>query len=327
MPNQNTSIRRIVAGHNQLERAVVLMDGAAPNQKVRPEGNISTLIWGTDEAPAEVWTGEDFGLRESSIAPNADGSWFRIVEFPPGAPGMMHRTETLDYAICISGEIDMELDDGVNVKMRPHDILVQQGTIHSWINKGSQPCRMAFVLIGAKIPKDDNLIGPGVQKLTPIEPYTKNEKPPLPPIRRIVTTHDPAGKAIIMNDGLAPQRQLRARGNVSTLIWGSDETPAEICSAEDFGLRENDIEPPQRGSWCRVIDYPPGLPGRMHRTDSIDYVVCLSGKIDMELDDGAKTRMHAGDVMVQQANNHSWVNTGTEPCRIVFVLLGSKRND
>ena len=126
-----------------------------------------------------------------------------------------------------------------------------------------------------------------------------------------------------MSDGLAPQRLLRQRGNVSTLIWGSDETPAEIWTAEDFGMRKNDIGPPARGSWCRVIDYPPG-PGRMHRTESIDYVVCLSGEIDMELDDGEMVHMSAGDVMVQQANLHSWINSGSETCRIVFALIDSK---
>jgi hypothetical protein len=127
-----------------------------------------------------------------------------------------------------------------------------------------------------------------------------------------------------MHDGLAPQRVLRARGNVGTLLWGSDETPAEIWSAEDFGMRDNEIEPPPQGSWFRVIDYPPGLPGRMHRTESVDYVVCMAGEIDMELDDGLTVHMNAGDVMVQAATNHSWINRSTETCRIAFMLLGSK---
>jgi len=323
MSDNDYAIRRIVAGHNAKGLATIIMDGTATNQQIRKLGHISTLIWSSDEAPAEVWSGEDFGARENIIQPPPNGSGFRVVEFPPGVPGMMHQTNTLDYAICMSGKIDMEMDHGVTIHMEPHDILVQQGTIHSWLNRGTEPCRVAFVLIDAKQPPNDQLKGPGRQDLNPIESLPEGKEPPLPPIRRIVTTHDGNGNAVIMSDGLAPQRLLRQRGNVSTLIWGSDETPAEIWTAEDFGMRKNDIGPPARGSWCRVIDYPPG-PGRMHRTESIDYVVCLSGGIDMELDDGEMVHMSAGDVMVQQANLHSWINSGSETCRIVFALIDSK---
>lgn len=316
------AIRRIIADHNAAGRACITMDGPAPQQNIRG-GVISTLIWGSDESPAEVWTGEDFGARQNILEPPPNGSWFRIVEFPAGTPGRMHRTDTVDYVVCMSGEIDMELDDGASVHMAAGDVMVQQGTYHSWINRGTEPCRIAFCLIDAKRQAEGSLAGPGPQALAPILPVPDGTVLPLPPVRRIVTTHDAAGKAIIMHDGPAPQRALRARGNVSTLIWGSDETPAEIWSAEDFGMRDNEIEPPPQGSWFRIIDYPPG-PGRMHRTDSVDYIVCMSGEIDMELDDGAMVHFKAGDVMVQVATNHSWINSGTEPCRIAFMLLGSK---
>ena len=147
----------------------------------------------------------------------------------------------------------------------------------------------------------------------------------LPPVRRIVTGHDPNGRAVVTMDGPAPNRQVRPHGTVSTLIWGSDETPAEIGSAEDFGARDNVIQPPSMGSWLRVVDFPPGTPGRMHRIDSLDYVVCMAGAIDMELDDGATVHMEAGDVMIQQGTNHSWINRGNETCRIAFALLDAKR--
>ncbi len=320
--NPDYAIRRIIADHNAEGRACITMDGPAPHQNIRG-GVISTLIWGSDESPAEVWTGEDFGARENILEPPPNGSWFRIVEFPAGGPGRRHRTDTVDYVICMSGEIHMELDDGATVHMVAGDAMVQQGTHHSWINRGTEPCRIAFGLIDAKRQPGGGLAGPGPQALAPILPVPEGAVLPAPPVRRIVTTHDSSGKAIIMNDGLAPQRGLRARGNVSTLLWGSDETPAEIWTAEDFGMRDNEIEPPPQGSWFRIIDYPPG-PGRMHRTDSVDYVVCMSGEIDMELDDGAMVHFKAGDVMVQVATNHSWINSSNETCRIAFMLLGSK---
>ena len=61
-----------------------------------------------------------------------------------------HRTDSVDYAVVMSGEIDMELDDGVVVKLKAGDVLVQRGTIHNWANKGTVPCVIAFTLIGAK---------------------------------------------------------------------------------------------------------------------------------------------------------------------------------
>lgn len=322
--NLEYAIRRIVTGHDPAGRAVIVQDDRAGNQKIRPHGTVSTLLWGSDEVPAELWTDEDFGARDSDIEPPPMGSWFRIVEYPAGGPGRRHRTDTVDYVVCLSGEIDMELDDGLTVHMVAGDVMVQQGTYHSWINRGTEPCRIAFCLIDAKVRDDASLAGPGEQALAPVDPLPDGFTPPLPPVRRIVTTHDTDGKAIIMTDGLAPQRGLRGRNNVSTLVWGSDETPAETWSSEDFGLRENEIEPPPRGSWFRIIDYPPGMPGRMHRTDTVDYVVCMEGEIDMELDDGAMVHMNKGDVMIQAATNHSWINNSKGPCRIAFMLLDAK---
>jgi len=78
------------------------------------------------------------------------GSVFRVVEYAPGRPPRNHRTDSIDYAIVMRGEIDMELDDGVSVHLRAGDVLVQRGTIHNWQNNGSEPCLIAFILIDAK---------------------------------------------------------------------------------------------------------------------------------------------------------------------------------
>jgi mannose-6-phosphate isomerase-like protein (cupin superfamily) len=74
---------------------------------------------------------------------------FRIVSFGPGVAPRNHRTDSIDYAVVMSGEIDMDLD-GTIVHLEAGDVLVQRGTIHNWINKGSEPCVIAFVLISAK---------------------------------------------------------------------------------------------------------------------------------------------------------------------------------
>jgi hypothetical protein len=91
-------------------------------------------------------------------------------------------------------------------------------------------------------------------------------------------------------------------------MWSTDETPAEIWSGEDYGARIIGTQPPPMGSRFCVIEFPPGTPGRMHRTDTVDYVLCIEGGIDMEMDDGLMVHMAAGDTMVQQGTNHSWIN-------------------
>jgi len=141
--------RRIVTGHDAQGRAVILHDGAAPNVKRRPSGLVSTLLWTTDESPADVKGNEDRAAREIGIPPPERGSIFRVVDFPPGVKGEMHRTRSIDYAVVIEGEIDMLLPDG-GVHLRAGDVLVQQATDHAWENRGKGNCRIAFILVDAK---------------------------------------------------------------------------------------------------------------------------------------------------------------------------------
>ena len=141
--------RRIVTGHDAKGRAVILFDGAAPNVKRRPSGLVSTLLWTTDESPADAARSDDRSTREIGIPPPDNGSIFRVVDFPPGAKGEMHRTRSIDYAVVMEGEIDMLLPDG-EVHLRAGDVLVQQATDHAWENRGSANCRIAFILIDAK---------------------------------------------------------------------------------------------------------------------------------------------------------------------------------
>jgi quercetin dioxygenase-like cupin family protein len=78
-----------------------------------------------------------------------NGSAFRVIEFKPGVEARNHRTSSIDYAVVMSGEIDMDLD-GTMLHLKAGDVLVQRGTIHNWINNGLEPCVIAFVLINAK---------------------------------------------------------------------------------------------------------------------------------------------------------------------------------
>jgi mannose-6-phosphate isomerase-like protein (cupin superfamily) len=169
--------RRVVTGHEN-GKAVVIADGVAPNVKIREAagGLVSTLLWVTRETPANISGTADRADCEIGVAPPPGGSILRIVDFPPLAEGkrlldnaailremgvapvdapprspFMHRTKSIDYAILLSGEIDMLLDDR-EVHLRAGDVLVQQGTNHAWENRSSETCRIAFVLIDAAPP-------------------------------------------------------------------------------------------------------------------------------------------------------------------------------
>ena len=146
----------------------------------------------------------------------------------------------------------------------------------------------------------------------------------LPPPNRIVTGHDEGGKAILLYNGPAQDSQMRFNGPRTTLFWGTDSLPATNAGDEDFALRAGEVAPPPNGSWFRIVDYPPGFPGRRHKTDTIDYAICMSGEINMELDDGIMVHMKAGDVLVQRGTVHSWINKGDETCRIAFILIDAE---
>jgi quercetin dioxygenase-like cupin family protein len=145
-------IRRVVTGHDENNVAKVLIDGEATNTRSSQPGRFATLIWSTDATPADIAIGEDvedLGARKLGTAPPAGGTRFTVNDIPPGARGAMHRTETLDYVILLSGELEMEMGDST-VTLKAGDVMVQRGTNHAWINRGAEYARVAFVLIDAK---------------------------------------------------------------------------------------------------------------------------------------------------------------------------------
>ena len=151
MPRQLPPTRRVVTGHDAKNVAKVLIDGIATNDRGEP-GRSRVLMWCTDSAPTDIAIGEkieDMGSRMLGTAPPPRGTRFTINDLPPGMPGVMHRTETVDYCIVLAGEVDMEMDDS-SIHLKAGDVVIQRGTNHSWINRGAEPARIAFVLIDAE---------------------------------------------------------------------------------------------------------------------------------------------------------------------------------
>jgi mannose-6-phosphate isomerase-like protein (cupin superfamily) len=165
-------------------------------------------------------------------------------------------------------------------------------------------------------------------------------------IRRVVTGVNADGKAVVIQDGLAPKTNSRPAISVEgAVIWITDETPADLSKYNDPTLRDEiGVAPAAGGSLIRVVDFLPptgeidnevflkemglskehgGAHAFMHRTKSIDYAIILQGEIDMLLDEG-EVHLKAGDILVQRGTTHAWVNRGDKPCRIAFVLIDAK---
>ncbi len=172
-------VRRVVIGHDLQGKAVALFDGPAVPKQRSPGGNAVTTLWVTGEFPVDLSGATDRAGTQVGVPPPANGTVFRIVDFPPAsatgttshvdhhkvltAMGIdpatqgyarhsnTHRTKSIDYAIVLEGEIDMLMDDS-EIHMKPGDVLIQQGTNHAWINNSGKNCRIAFVLIDANSP-------------------------------------------------------------------------------------------------------------------------------------------------------------------------------
>jgi quercetin dioxygenase-like cupin family protein len=141
-------------------------------------------------------------------------------------------------------------------------------------------------------------------------------------VRRVITGHDANGKAIVKIDEVARHAFVGRPGATGINVWTTQGFPANNDGAEDLGLRKVGTTV-ENGTIFRILEFAPGLAARNHRTDSIDYIVVLSGEIDMELDDST-VHLKAGDVMVQRGTIHNWVNNDTAPCVLAVILIAAK---
>jgi hypothetical protein len=176
----SSPIRRVVTGKDETGKAIAVMDGVATTIHRREElGVTNTLLWVTDSTSSDLFSNRKNVLNTMiGVAPPTGGTIFRVIEFAPErevkadyetrlrifrglglAPegsscdkprdAGMHRTKTVDYVLILSGEIDLLLDDS-EVHLKSGDVLIQRGTNHAWVNRGTAPCQVAFILIDAK---------------------------------------------------------------------------------------------------------------------------------------------------------------------------------
>lgn len=178
------------------------------------------------------------------------------------------------------------------------------------------------------------------------------------PVRRVVTAHDEQGRAIIQEDGPVPvvRTDPNRPGYAVHQVWMTEASPAYVGNNEDPTLQPMSLTPPPGGTIIRIIEFPPAglelkdvspeqaaqafsmygqsqvLTGAkkanprhpfMHRTETVDYAVVLSGEIVMLLDDSEVT-LKAGECLIQRGTNHAWTNRSDKPCRVLFVLVDGK---
>jgi quercetin dioxygenase-like cupin family protein len=141
-----SKFRRVVTGFNKEGKSCIKWDTEIQPSTLRP-GFDNVSLWATKKLPAE--TVEDDPNNWELGTSLAGGSVFRFGVYAPGNVPRWHATDSVDYAICISGELIMEMEEG-SVHLRPGDVVIQRGTNHNWRNPGKEPCVMAFVLIATE---------------------------------------------------------------------------------------------------------------------------------------------------------------------------------
>ncbi|MEO7383715.1 MAG: cupin domain-containing protein [Novosphingobium sp.] len=144
---------------------------------------------------------------------------------------------------------------------------------------------------------------------------------PFPPIRRIVTGHDDAGRAIIQSDEAFRSDPIAGGDAEFALVWTTGSVPADNNDETDGRSRDAGLTLNQ-GSVLRIVDFVPGGMSQMHRTNSIDYGIVLEGEIELEVDGGVKTVIGPHAIIVQRGTNHKWRNPSqTAYTRVAFVLI------
>jgi len=168
-------VRRIVTGVNAAGRSYIVSDTLLPTAAVAPGAPVRAGLWTTEGAPSSNKGTHDpvpDGVILYTPPAHRGGSVIRVTDIVPDKqhaydpeelrrrnckitpdrtakhPGF-HATDTVDYAVCLEGEVWAVLDEGETL-MRPGDVLIQRGTYHAWSNRSDRVCRMLFILIDAE---------------------------------------------------------------------------------------------------------------------------------------------------------------------------------
>jgi len=178
MTRELPPVRRVVTGFDAEGRSCIVEDGPPPAVRTVPErpGYRVSNLWATHGSPAPIEDADRIG-ESGGVLPPANGTIIRIIDIPPepkdpaerdrvmratfaklykdaghhpdGRHPGMHETESIDYALILSGELFAVMETGETL-LKAGDVLIQRGTNHAWSNRSDGPCRIAFVLIDGR---------------------------------------------------------------------------------------------------------------------------------------------------------------------------------
>ena len=369
-------IRRVVTGTDERGRSRVLYDGPAPRVKASAfkKGTGMTDIWMYESSPAPLGGTRDDGDLPFHFEPPDDGGRLRIVqsdsrpavydashdgyitaEHPPkktdggtwerGRQNLyttrIHRSETLDYGILLTGERILVTDAGEHL-LKPGDVCVQIGSWHAW-SETSAGSQMAFVMMGGRFEE------PSPAGQQDVMPVARADTISGRGLRRIVVV-DEDGRSKAIADGPTPDvRTDPARpGFLSARMWVSTATPVPLAGLRASLHLPHTLEPPPGGSVCRTVTFPSesdyisriganevrayfeamGSPGAstysrsaphayMQKIKALEFALVIQGEITLVLD-GAEVVLRAGDTVVQRGTNHAWSNRSAAASVVAF---------
>ena len=375
-----TPIRRVVTGNDERGRSKVVWDGPAPGtHESNFKGRGHTDFWVWRETPPPLEGTEDTGLWDDEFPGPVGGGHLRVVhwlpkteESPPNEPykeavqhgrtwdrgggnhynrSYMHKTQSVDYGILLSGERVMELDD-CKLVLKPGDVVIDVGAWHLW-DSSKMGCMMAFDMFSAQFV--DGPAGTAQGNDSVIEPTSDHKLPAgVKPARRIVAIDREPGKSSLVSDTPSPDvRADPARpGFAMQRMWVADSAPAKLVF-ETLHLPYT-LEPPARGSVLNVFTFPPdetwkrkvgeaevaayfksmGSPGAstysptaphpyMQKTRALDFCIVLEGEIVLVLDTQEVT-VKAGEFVIQRGTNHAWSNRSGKSAMVAIASHSAK---
>lgn len=375
-----TPIRRVVTGNDANGKSKVAWDGPAPQtHETALAGRGHTDFWVWERTPAPLSGERDDGLLPDEFPGPRGGGHLRVVHWlgqnDPASAGAksvpfhevrerpagrtwdrgggnnayssaMHKTQSIDYGIMLSGERKIILDDAELV-MQPGDIVIQVGAWHQW-DSARLGCLMAFDMFPAQFV--DGPAGTAQGNDVPMRADPHRKLPDgVKPARRIVTIDREAGKSSLVSDGPSPDvRTDPARpGFAWQRMWVTDSAPAKVV-CETLHL-DYTLEPPANGSVLSVATFPPdatwkgkvnaadvaayfrsmGAPHAsthaalaphpyMQKTSTLDLCCVLEGEITLVLDT-QEVNLKAGEIVVQRGTNHAWSNRSGKPAVIAIA--------
>jgi len=172
-------MRRVITGHDNDGKSIVVLDGPPACSIGEDVGGLFEL-WNTDGNPINTKDRIDRADSEIILSPPRNGSKFRYFQINPTPEGVpmdvmqdmaaeafkkigashhrvdtakhpaMHKTNTIDYIILLKGDVTLILDQE-EVDIKPHDVVVQRGTNHAWVNNGNEPALLIAILIDSEL--------------------------------------------------------------------------------------------------------------------------------------------------------------------------------